>query len=154
MSSDRGRLNFLSRCRKYILLWTFFMIKAMFEVHPRSWERVDPRNLRVFTVETVLLRMVMGFWGTSPEVHSVQLQVVDYGSTCHYIHYMDRYSPHVSLAYWERLLASETIGRRGKDGKDSLNAVALMLGGFVTIPSVWWHGIFYVKVTLLFSQYG
>lgn len=58
------------------------MTEAMLGVHLRSWEIMNPRNLKVSTAETVLLRILMGgsVGGASPEVHyhlqSFQLTVL------------------------------------------------------------------------------
>ncbi len=59
-SSSCGRLNFLSRWRKYSLCWAFFTMESMWLSHFWSWEMVAPRNLNDSTVVTVLFMMVSG----------------------------------------------------------------------------------------------
>ena len=59
-------------------------MESMFRAHFRFWEMVDPRNLKVSTADTELLRMVMGqCGGVAPKVHChlhsferVQLEIV------------------------------------------------------------------------------
>ena len=72
-------MNLLSWRRKYILCWAFLVMVSMLEAHVRSWEIVDPRNLKVSTADTVLLSMGRGgsVGGAPPEVlchlHSFEL---------------------------------------------------------------------------------
>ncbi len=64
---------FLSWRRKYILCRAFFLMESILDAHLRSWEIVDPRNLRVSTADAVLLSMVMGavLWGSSWNPHFI-----------------------------------------------------------------------------------
>ena len=60
ISSSRGRLNFLSWFRKDILCWAVLTSVSMLDDHFRSWQIVDPRNLKVSTADTMQLSTIRG----------------------------------------------------------------------------------------------
>lgn len=53
-------LQWCSWCRKYILCWAFLIIVSVLGDHFRSWEIVNPWNLKVSTAATVVLNKVRG----------------------------------------------------------------------------------------------